>query len=103
MEDALRRAFGARLQWAHPRGGFFLWAAFPNPFDTAALLRRATEHGVIYVAGGAFFVDGTGANTVRLSFSYVTEAQIVDGVARLAAAAAEEPALTTPASGRAGA
>ncbi len=103
MEDALRRAFGDRLRWAHPRGGFFLWASFPEPVDTAALLRLATEHGVIYVAGGAFFVDGTGANTVRLSFSYVTEAQIVDGVARLAAAAAEEPALTTPASGLAGA
>lgn len=96
MESALREQFGDRLRWARPRGGFFLWASLPEGIDTAALLRRALDLGVIYVAGGAFFVDGTGSHTMRLSFSYVTEAEIVEGVARLAAAAADEPALMTP-------
>jgi 2-aminoadipate transaminase len=104
MEEALHQQFADRLRWARPRGGFFLWASLPEGADTAVLLRRALDLGVIYVAGGAFFVDGTGSHTMRLSFSYVTEAEIVEGVARLAAAAADEPALTTPAgTSRAGA
>ena len=50
------------------------------------MLQRAVEHKVIYVVGSAFFVDGSGSNLMRLSFSLPTEERIVEGVARLAAA-----------------
>jgi hypothetical protein len=67
------------------------------------------ERGVIYVSGAAFFVDGTGANTLRLAFSLAPGARIVDGVARLAEAVDEElaasgvssSALAVPAGARA--
>lgn len=90
MVDALRQAFGADVTWPAPRGGFFLWATLPAGFDADAMIERAVAHGVIYVAGSAFFVNGEGANTIRLSFSAPSHEKIREGVARLAAAIQEE-------------
>ena len=53
---------------------------------TDALLECARERGVIFVAGSGFFVDGTGDQHLRLSFSAPPPDRIEQGVARLAAA-----------------
>ena len=45
---------------------------------------------MIYVAGDAFFVDGTGGHHLRLAFSAARPDRIVEGVKRLAAAIREE-------------
>jgi 2-aminoadipate transaminase len=104
MVAALRRELGAEVSWMDPRGGFFLWAKLPDPIDAERLLARAVRHGVIYVAGEAFFVsavrpaapgasgDGAGRQFMRLSFSAPTHERIREGVARLAAAVREERA-----------
>jgi DNA-binding transcriptional MocR family regulator len=73
---------GAR--WTTPRGGFFSWLTLPN-VDTTELARRAVERSVGIVPGSLFFPDGRGADSVRLSFSLVDEAQIDEGIERLAA------------------
>lgn len=90
MERALREAFGEALTWPAPRGGFFLWASLPSRLNAETMLQRAVRHGVIYVAGAAFFVDGTGTNLVRLSFSAPSPEGIVQGVSRLAATIQDE-------------
>lgn len=90
MEEALRASLGDAASWVTPRGGFFLWVTLPETLDTHRMLPRAVAQGVIYVAGGAFFVNGTGANTLRLSFSLATPEKIVEGVNRVAAAVREE-------------
>jgi 2-aminoadipate transaminase len=90
MVSALHEEFGTTLQWPEPRGGFFLWATLPEGVDADAMIGRALEHGVIYVAGEAFFVNGSGANRVRLSFSAPSIAQIREGVKRFAATVKEE-------------
>jgi 2-aminoadipate transaminase len=84
MQRALKAELGDLISWPEPRGGFFLWAALPAPVDADAMLPRAAEHRVIYVAGTAFFVDGSGQRLIRLSFSLPTEERIVEGVRRLA-------------------
>lgn len=84
MQQALRDELGTSVSWPEPRGGFFLWVSLPEGFDSEALLPRAIEQRVIYVAGRAFFVDGSGRNTMRLSFSLPTPEKIVEGVRRLA-------------------
>jgi 2-aminoadipate transaminase len=86
MEQALRAHFGDRLTWNPPKGGFFLWAQLPEGFECEALLGKAMEHGVIFVIGSAFCVDGSGHDRIRLSFSWPTPERIRDGVGRLAAA-----------------
>ena len=100
MVDALHDTFGDQLSWPSPRGGFFLWATLPDRVDADRLLARAVDHGVIYVAGEAFFVDGSGKNLVRLSFSAPTPERIREGVRRLGTAvAAELEAVTAAAPG----
>ena len=56
------------------------------------MIARAIEHGVVYVAGDAFYVDGSGQNTLRLSFSAPTHERIRTGVTRLAATLRDERA-----------
>jgi 2-aminoadipate transaminase len=89
MMRALRRVLGDRLRFATPRGGFFLWAALMNGMSAEQLMPFAQAHGVIFVVGSAFFVDGSGPEFLRLSFSAPPPARIEEGVDRLAAAIAE--------------
>ncbi|MFJ4095308.1 aminotransferase class I/II-fold pyridoxal phosphate-dependent enzyme [Kitasatospora sp. NPDC089913] len=77
-----RRALG--LRWNVPDGGFFLAVEVPFPADEPALLRSAGEHGVIWTPMSYFYPQGGGERTVRLSFSYLTRAEVEDGIARLA-------------------
>ena len=86
MVGALQACLPGKIEWILPRGGFFLWARLAPPLDSQTLLEHAQGRGVIYVAGRAFFIDGTGGEYVRLSFSAPAPAQIEEGVSRLARA-----------------
>jgi 2-aminoadipate transaminase len=90
MVAALRREITDGVTWPDPRGGFFLWATLPEAIDGEAMVPRAVDHGVIYVAGDAFFVNGGGQRQIRLSFSAPTPERIEEGVRRLAATIREE-------------
>jgi DNA-binding transcriptional MocR family regulator len=95
MTQALASEFRGEVSWPAPRGGFFLWATLPPQIDGERMITRAAANGVIYVAGEAFFVDGSGHNIIRLSFSAPSHEKIREGVARLAATVREELAATT--------
>jgi 2-aminoadipate transaminase len=86
MEQALRANLGSRLSWTTPRGGFFVWGTLQEGWTDSSLLRRAIECGVVFVEGSAFHVDGSGRDTIRLSFSAPSPERIDEGVRRLAAA-----------------
>jgi 2-aminoadipate transaminase len=92
MERALRAQLSDRLTWLSPKGGFFIWATLPAGQADLDLLDRALAHGIVFVVGSAFFVDGTGHNTIRLSFSAPSPERIEEGVRRLAAVMATEHA-----------
>ena len=66
------------------------------------LIGSSFAHGVIYVAGEAFYVNGSGRNTMRLCFSAPTAERIEAGVARLATTLHGEMAAVAPAAGAAG-
>jgi 2-aminoadipate transaminase len=90
MVEILKSELGTSMWWPEPKGGFFLWATLPTDVDADALLQRCVQHGVIFVAGAAFYVNGAGKNTARLSFATPTEERIKEGVKRLGAAIREE-------------
>jgi 2-aminoadipate transaminase len=90
MVAAFRKESDTAVSWADPRGGFFLWATLPHELDADHLLDRAVKHGVVYVAGSAFFVNDRGGSQIRLSFSAPAHDQIREGVRRLAEAIREE-------------
>jgi 2-aminoadipate transaminase len=83
MLAALERSMPTGTQWTRPRGGFFSWLTLPGGADSTELARKAAERGVGIVPGTLFFPDGSGDDTVRLSFSLVDEAQIDEGIERL--------------------
>jgi DNA-binding transcriptional MocR family regulator len=82
---ALERHMPAGVTWTRPQGGLFVWVTLPDGIDAAGLLQRSLEEaGVAFVPGGAFFFDGRGRNTLRLSYSLPGEAEVDRGIARLA-------------------
>jgi DNA-binding transcriptional MocR family regulator len=85
MLAALAEYMPAGVTWTEPQGGLFVWVRLPEGCDGAALLERAVKEArVAFVPGGAFFFDGRGRNTMRLSYSLPDEATIREGVRRLA-------------------
>lgn len=84
MLKALDEYFPPGVTWTRPQGGFFVWVTLPQGMDAKALLPQAVaQERVAYVSGGAFFTDGTGANTIRLAFSQAADDAIVEGIRRL--------------------
>ena len=90
MIAALQRELPDGVTWPAPRGGFFLWATLPEEIDADAMVPRAVDHGVIYVSGDAFYVNGSGQQQMRLSFSAPSPERIDEGVRRLAVTIREE-------------
>lgn len=86
MLGALAKAFpdpSAGVRWTRPQGGLFLWLELPDWMDSADLLKEAVKEKVAFVPGVPFYPIGGGHNTMRLNFSYGTEAMIEEGIARL--------------------
>jgi (S)-3,5-dihydroxyphenylglycine transaminase len=70
--------------WNEPSGGFFLSLNVPFPADNAALEHCAQEFGVIWTPMSYFYPLGGGERAIRLATSYLSQAEIEEGVARLA-------------------
>lgn len=84
MLRALERHMPPGVQWTRPEGGMFVWVTLPPGVSSADLLARSLETvKVAFVPGQAFFADGDGANTLRLSFSVLNETDIEEGIIRL--------------------
>jgi len=84
MLAALKKHFPASTRWTRPEGGFYTWVTLPEGIDTEDLLPMAVEQaGVAYGAGSSFYHDRSGKNHMRLSYSYVSEPRIEEGIRRL--------------------
>ena len=83
MLTALDKHAPEGARWTRPTGGFFILMELAGDIDTTAILPRMIERGVAYVPGQPFFVDDSGANLMRLSFSKESPEKISEGVERL--------------------
>ena len=83
MLEALERSAPPGASWTTPLGGFFILMKLAEGVDTTRLLPAAIEEGVAYVPGQPFFVDNSGANTLRLAYSKEPPEAIKDGIERL--------------------
>jgi 2-aminoadipate transaminase len=84
LSAALERQMPEGIEWTEPLGGFLTWLTFPEEVDTMALRPAALAAGVAFVPGPPFFVGDGGQNTMRLSFSHLTETELEAAVVRLA-------------------
>ena len=83
MLNALSKYFPSEASWTKPEGGFFIFVTLPEYIDVDEMFPEAIEEGVAYVSGSAFFANGKGKNTMRLSFCYPKEEDIEEGIKRL--------------------
>jgi DNA-binding transcriptional MocR family regulator len=84
MLDALGALFPAGTTWTVPAGGFYTWVTLPHGLDAKEMLPRAVTARVAYVPGTAFYADGQGRSSLRLSYCYPEPDRIREGVRRLA-------------------
>jgi 2-aminoadipate transaminase len=94
MLEALEQSLGSveGVTWTHPQGGIYVWLTVPPDVNTGLngrLFSRCLERGVLYVPGEYSFAAEPGpvhTNMARLTFGVVSEAGLVEGIGRLAAA-----------------
>ncbi|RLC50732.1 MAG: aminotransferase [Candidatus Cloacimonadota bacterium] len=78
------------VHWTKPEGGLFLFIYLPENMDAGELFEKAIKQKVAFVLGSAFHCDGSGKNTMRINFSFMSKDKIVEGVKRLAEVIKEE-------------
>jgi 2-aminoadipate transaminase len=102
LSAALTRYMPEVVDWTMPTGGFMTWLTLPEELDMLDMRPAAIAAGVAYVPGPPFHVGDNGHNTLRLSFSQLTETELETAVDRLAAVVrgALEQAHTGPRAGR---
>jgi len=98
LSSALTRHMPEEVDWTEPTGGFLTWLTLPKELDTLTMRPAAIASGVAYVPGPPFHVGDNGRNTLRLSFSHLTEPELETAVERLATVVrgALEPASASP-------
>lgn len=83
MLESLTDYFPASATWTKPGGGFYVWVNLPPEIDTKAMMPKAIVAKVAYVPGTAFYADGLGSWSMRLSYCYPTPERIREGVKAL--------------------
>ncbi len=82
----------SEVHWTRPEGGLFVWMTVPEGLDTGfdgPLFPRCVREGVLYVPGEFAFAAEPAPrpkNHLRLTFGVPSEAELVEGSRRLAAA-----------------
>jgi 2-aminoadipate transaminase len=85
MLEAVREFFPSEVRVTRPDGGMFLWATLPDGCSSMDLFDRAIKENVAFVPGTPFYVDGGGANTMRLNYSNADAETLREGVRRMGA------------------
>ena len=83
MLESLDQYFPKAATWTRPGGGFYVWVTLPPEIDTKAMMPRAIVAKVAYVPGTAFYADGFGSWSMRLSYCHPTPERIRDGIKAL--------------------
>ena len=83
VESALREHMPEGCTWSEPTGGFMTWLTLPHATDAVAMRPAAEAAGVAYVPGAPFYVGDEGRNELRLSFSFLDEAELAVAIERL--------------------
>jgi len=84
MLECIDKYFPAGVKHTSPHGGFFVWLELKEGLNANELLVEAAQKkNVAFVPGGSFFTEGGNKNFIRLSFSFVDNDKIVEGMKRL--------------------
>jgi DNA-binding transcriptional MocR family regulator len=90
--DALQAHLPAGCVVRRPGGGFFVWIELPDGTNTARLLLTAEAHGMSFLPGSRFFLDGGGEDALRLCFTLYAPEALAAAASRLGNALRATPA-----------
>jgi DNA-binding transcriptional MocR family regulator len=90
MLESLDQHFPQGATWTRPQGGFYVWVTLPPEIDTKVMMPKAIVAKVAYVPGTAFFADGFGSWSMRLSYCYPEPERIRAGIKSLAGVVRQE-------------
>ncbi|MEK5389605.1 PLP-dependent aminotransferase family protein [Margalitia sp. FSL K6-0131] len=79
MEEELSLA---GWKWATPMGGFNLWIQLPESTPMDKLLEKSIEQSISFVPGSIFDPLKEYQSWIRMSYSYLNETQLRDGLQR---------------------
>lgn len=86
MLKALDRYMPKEITWTRPDGGFSLLLELPRGYSSVALFLSAIDKGVAFLPGPLFDIDQRFVHCCRLSYAWVDEAVIKEGIELLASA-----------------
>ena len=84
MDESLHKHLSAYAKWTRPDGGYFFWLELDESIDAKELRADSFGFGVGFQPGAVFSSSGQFNNYLRLSFAHYGEADIREGVSRLA-------------------
>lgn len=94
LSSALRESFGPSVDFAVPTGGMYLWVKLPEGVDSRDLEGPALRDGIAFNPGPDWSADpDAAAGYIRLCFALPSEAEIREGVEKLADVFRREGAL----------
>ena len=80
---AIEQSFPDDVSFTRPEGGYFIWVEAPGINATEMVAYAMNEIGVAYVPGESFYASDPRVDTLRLSYSQMTEDKIGEGIGRL--------------------
>ena len=80
---AIKETFPEDVIYTRPEGGYFIWVEAPGINATEMVVYAMNEVGVAYVPGESFYASEPRVDTLRLSYSQMTEDKIGEGISRL--------------------
>lgn len=89
MIETLEKHLPSYVSFEKPRGGFYTWLKLPEGTDSATILRKAIEKGVVFVTGKTFDPDGVKNDYMRVSFCNTDIDAIEKGIPLIAEAIRE--------------
>jgi 2-aminoadipate transaminase len=89
MLDALAEHMPPGVTWVEPRGGFFVWVTLPDGLAADEMLFLAADCGVVYLPGSWFYPNQEERSSFRLSYSGLTDDELIEGIRRLSVATSD--------------
>jgi GntR family transcriptional regulator/MocR family aminotransferase len=83
LASALRTEFGSDLSFRVPTGGMAIWVRAEKKIDVDRWAALAVEEGASFLPGSYYALDGASRPFLRLGFTSLSEAEILEGVKRL--------------------
>lgn len=85
--DAMSRELASQLgdfRFTKPKGGMFIYGAFPEGIDAKELALECLKNGAVFVPGGEFYPDAPVCSEARFNFTNPTPEAMRRGIAIVA-------------------